>query len=331
MFIPVSSPPRIFTSLESDKPFYEEGQELPSRQYILDAKNPLIIFHSHCPDGFASALCAWLHFGKSAEYLALNHDQQPPDVTGRSVFVLDIVFSREVMDRVSRQADTLVVLDHHKSAANDMRGFRCLCGQVHFNLNKSACRLSWEYFHPNEDAPALIRYVEDNDLYRFQIPGSMEYLAALTAGPYSFSRWAAILAMSSPEMEAFMQRGKVIQAHARKLAESMAVEAYPVEVNGHQGLMANAPFVLHTEVGQILNRQSGTFSLMWCMDNHGSRVRIGLRSVDDFDLIPLAKAFGGGGHPNSAGFRLPLNRLPELLSGKIQSADLQVTKAEALV
>ena len=315
----MSQSPRLFTSVESDRPFYLAREALPSRQYILEAKDPLIIFHSHCPDGFASALSAWMHFGSDAEYLALNHDQQPPEVKGRSVFVLDIVFSRPIMEQLNQQAHSLVVLDHHRSAANDMRGFRCMCGHVHFNLNKSACRLAWEYFHPDEDAPSLIRYVEDNDLYRFKIPGSVEYLAALTAGPYSFTRWAAILAMSSPEMEAFMQRGKVIQAHARKLAESMAVEAYPVEVNGHRGLMANAPFVLHTEVGQILNRQSGTFSLMWCMDNNGSRVRIGLRSVDDFDLIPLAKSFGGGGHQNSAGFRLPLNRLPELLDGKLQN------------
>ena len=316
-----SLPDSMLRLSEAATTFSFEPEDFPSRSYIRDAKSPLVIFHSHCPDGFASALAAWLHFGSNAEYLALNHDQQPPDVGGRSVFVLDIVFSRATMQRLNEQAGALVVLDHHRSAANDMRGFRCFCGHVHFNLNKSACRLAWEYFHPNQDAPALIRYVEDNDLYRFAIPGSVEYLAALTAGPYSFSRWAAILAMSSPEMEAFMQRGKVIQAHARKLAESMAVEAYPVEVNGHRGLMANAPFVLHTDVGQILNRQCGTFSLMWCMDNNGTRVRVGLRSVEGFDLIPLAKSFGGGGHPNSAGFRLPLTRLPELLSGELRNTE----------
>jgi nanoRNase/pAp phosphatase (c-di-AMP/oligoRNAs hydrolase) len=48
-------------------------------------------------------------------------------------------------------------------------------------------------------------------------------------------------------------------------------------------------------------------------------VKCGLRSRSGFDCIPLAESLGGGGHAQACGARLPVARLPELLSGQFQA------------
>src|SRR5262249_41598557 len=55
-----------------------------------------------------------------------------------------------------------------------------------FDLNKSGARLAWEYFHPEKDTPELIEFIEDRDLWRWQIPRSKEFSAGFYALPMTF-------------------------------------------------------------------------------------------------------------------------------------------------
>ncbi|MEO8120934.1 MAG: DHHA1 domain-containing protein, partial [Rhodoferax sp.] len=58
--------------------------------------------------------------------------------------------------------------------------------------------------------------------------------------------------------------------------------------------------------------------LMWSVDKNGV-VKAGLRSERGFDCSPLAESMGGGGHAQACGFKMGLQRLPELLSGTFSS------------
>src|SRR6218665_1659564 len=127
---------------------------------------PLILYHGrNCPDGFGAALAAWLYYGDSAQYLGLDHgeihtvDDLPP-VQGRAVYILDFSFAPAVLRAIDERAAKLVLLDHHKSAAEKLTGFACRCGVLHFDMRKSGARLAWEFFHPHQTLPALFRYVE---------------------------------------------------------------------------------------------------------------------------------------------------------------------------
>ena len=69
--------------------------------------------------------------------------------------------------------------------------------------------------------------------------------------------------------------------------------------------------------GQGLVAQFKTFVLLWQVDSNC--IKVSLRSVDQCDVKDIAVRFGGGGHPTAASFNLPLERLPELIAGKLQS------------
>ena len=283
---------------------------------------PLVIYHGrNCPDGFAAALAAWRFYQGRAEFLALDHGQITsvdalPALAGRAVYILDFSFGPELLQAVEARAAQLVLLDHHKSAADTLHGFKCRCGVVHFDMKKSGARLAWDFFLPEVALPDLVRHVEDRDIWTWQYPDSAAFLAALDMEAFDFVRWSAIADFGPAELAAYVARGRAMDETFSKLAVDLAEAAQPVNVNGVAGLMVNVPGVFHSQIGELLSRQSGTFALMWAVDKTGA-VKIGLRSQRGFDCIPLAASFGGGGHAQACGMRLPLARLPELLSGNL--------------
>jgi hypothetical protein len=285
---------------------------------------PLILYHGrNCPDGFAAALAAWLFYEGKAEMLGLDHGDiksitDLPALEGRAVYILDFSFDADILRGIEERAAKLVLLDHHKSAAEKLTGFACRCGVVHFDMSKSGARLAWEFFQPNRAVPDLVRFVEDRDIWVWQYPESPAFLAALDMEPMDFSRWAEIAAFSPEQTTAFMARGQAMDEKFSKLCADIAEGAQPISFNGQNGLMVNAPGVFHSLIGDTLAKQSGTFALMWTAGK-GGVVKVGLRSRSGFDCIPLAESMKGGGHAQACGFKMGVERLPELLSGTFKA------------
>ncbi|NCN71583.1 MAG: phosphoesterase [Rhodoferax sp.] len=288
----------------------------------LNDPRPLVLYHGRkCPDGFASALAAWLYYGGKAEFVALDHGDVKsvddlPKLEGRAVYILDFSFADHILRAIEERAAKLVMLDHHLSAAEKLTGFKCRCGVVHFDMKKSGAHLAWEFFHPNKPLPDLVRLVEDRDIWVWQYPESAGFLAALDMEPFEFERWQAIANFDAAQLAAYVDRGRAMDEKFSDLAATIAEQAQPVVFNGIQGLMVNAPGAFHSLVGDILCKQSGSFTLLWTVDKTGV-VKCGLRSRSGFSCIPLAESLGGGGHAQACGFKLPSKRLPELLSGTL--------------
>lgn len=289
----------------------------PSR----DDPDPLVVYHGSCPDGFAAALAAWRYFQGHSTFLGLDHGDvksvdQLPSLGGRAVYILDFSFDAELLSAVAQRAAKLVLLDHHQSAAQKLKNFSCSCGVVHFDLNKSGSYLAWEFFFPGTEPPDLVRFVQDRDLWLWRDAQSPAYLAALDMEPFEFVRWDQIARMSAAQQLGFIERGQALAAQFEKIAARIAEAAQVVVFNGVTGLMANAPGMFHSLVGHMLAERSGSFALLWTIDDQGW-VKCGLRSVAPFDCIALAESMGGGGHPQACGFRMSRERLPELLNGRL--------------
>ncbi|MDO9199589.1 DHH family phosphoesterase [Rhodoferax sp.] len=303
---------------------------LPLSLLIHPDKNdpqPLVIYHGrNCPDGFASALAAWLYYEGKAEFLGLDHGDiksvdDLPAVEGRAVYILDFSFSPELLRSIEERAAKLVMLDHHKSAADKLTGFSCRCGVVHFDMHKSGARLAWEFFHPEQAVPDLVRFVEDRDIWVWQYPESAGFLAALDMEPFNFERWTEIASFDAVQLSIYVERGRAMDEKFSKLASGIAEGAQALTFNGVTGMMVNAPGVFHSLVGDILSKQSGTFALMWSTDKSGV-IKVGLRSQRSFDCIPLAESMRGGGHAQACGFKMGAERLPELLSGQFDAKNV---------
>jgi oligoribonuclease NrnB/cAMP/cGMP phosphodiesterase (DHH superfamily) len=283
---------------------------------------PLILYHGrNCPDGFAAALAAWLYYAGKAEFVALDHGDVKsvadlPALDGRAVYILDFSFDAAILQDIEARAAKMVMLDHHLSAAEKLTGFVCRCGVVHFDMKKSGARLAWEFFHPEKPVPDLVKFVEDRDIWVWQYPESAGFLAALDMEPFDFTRWQAVADFDATQLAAYIERGQAMDEKFAKIADQIAEGAQAVVFNGVAGLMVNAPGLFHSLVGDLLCKKSGTFALMWTVDKN-STVKCGMRSRSGFNCIPLAASMGGGGHAQACGFKMPYQRLPELLGGSL--------------
>ena len=130
-----------------------------------------VIYHAECNDGFGAAYSAWKLLGNRAEYIACSHGAPPPDVTGKRVAILDFSFNNETTKKLIEDAEALIVIDHHKSAVVELHDIT----NTIFDLTKSGAMMAWEFFHPGKEAPKFIQYIQDRDLWKWELAYSKEF------------------------------------------------------------------------------------------------------------------------------------------------------------
>lgn len=205
-----------------------------------------------------------------------------------------------------------------------------------FDMNKSGVRLSWEYFHPDEAMPLALAHIEDIDLWRFVLPHTREFCRALRLLPFEFAAWHALVSAcpdaSAARYRETLMQGEAIETFFRHEIERMSqsrlvtrarlrgepVDALQAVRHGQEtlfcgertwlaenGLAINASALFASELGNKLAEMSGSFGMIWQIGGDGE-AKVSLRSNGDYDVGTIATRYGGGGHRNAAGFRLPL-------------------------
>ena len=251
---------------------------------------PLVLYHADCPDGFGAAFAAWKALGDGADYRGVSHGEPPPAVDGRRVLVCDFAYDRETTIALAGRAAELIVLDHHVSAQSEL-GDLPFC---HFDMQRSGAMMAWEHFH-REPAPELLRYVQDRDLWRNELPESEEVSAALRAWDFDFHTWDQL------DMGELRAEGRALLAYQRRTVERVAAHASPVEIAGVKVPAVNSP-VLQSELGDRL-AQGQPFAAVW-WQGAGEVARWSLRSTPEgMDVSEIAARYGGGGHRTAAGFK----------------------------
>ena len=192
---------------------------------------------------------------------------------------------------------------------------------IHDN-DQSGAMLAWRFFHPGTKVPMLIQHIDDRDRWQFKLDGTKELHAALRSHePWTFEQWEAHFLVGNIRFGELKDEGKaILRAHNQnvqsvlKQARPCAIRWFDGEVDGHpavnvfNGLAANAPAFLASDLGHELANKSGTFGLVWSMASDG-QTHCSLRSNGDYDVSTIAKAFGGGGHRNAAGFSTDIDTL----------------------
>jgi hypothetical protein len=279
----------------------------------------LVIYHGKCPDGFGGALAAWLRLGDEAEYLPATHNATPmPDATGRRVWCIDFAPPREQLAAMARAASELIVLDHHKTALEDLAGWHPPANTILvLDQERSGAHLAWRHFHPETPLPPLLAHIEDRDLWRWALPDSRPFTSYLDGQAMNFASWRRILEFDDDAHAEALEDGReLVQRHLAEV-DRYAAAAATVFIAGEKGLMAEAPKSFVSDVGHVLAKRSGTFGLVWRREQ--DVIAIGLRSVAPYVVDTLAQRFGGGGHALAAGFVLRHDQLSVLLSGQLNA------------
>lgn len=259
---------------------------------------PHVIYHANCNDGFGAAWCAWRKFNVLAQYRPMHYGGTPPDVTGQHVYILDFSFPLAAMRDLQKQAASLLVIDHHKTAREDLAPLVAE-GLAEFDMARSGATMAWRYFFPNAPRPWFLDYIEDRDLWRHALPRTRELNAVINLWPHDFTFWDAMY--EANDMESAIEDGAAICRYIDYYVKSVSSQARLIDFAGYRNVpCVNAPGVAISELLHELARGS-TFALGWFQRGDG-KYQYSLRSVGDFDVSEVARQFGGGGHRNAAGF-----------------------------
>ena len=260
----------------------------------------LCIYHGNCADGFSSAWVVRKALGEdSVDFHAGVYQNDPPDVTDRDVVMVDFSYKHPVLTEMAESANSILILDHHKSAEADLTDLPSNV-TTHFDMERSGARITWDHFFPNEDPPKLLLHVEDRDLWRFDLPGTREIQAAVFSYPYDFKVWDDL--MSSATVTLHQEGVAIERKHFKDIREFIAVAAYRDTIAGYDVPVLNAPYFWSSDAGHIMAQDEPFAACYW--DTPEGRV-YSLRSVDDgVDVSEIAAQFGGGGHKHAAGYRV---------------------------
>lgn len=294
-------------------------------------KPDVFLYHFPCDDGFGAAWAAWQKWRDDVEYIPCTYGQPAPDVAGKHVLMGDFSFKRPMLEQMAQTAKSIVILDHHKTAEEDLAPFKVeFCGGgrmspadipgmwrdmaelnrppvlAHFDMSKSGARLAWEFCHPDKEVPRLIRYIEDRDLWRFTLPDTRNISLLLRSYDYDFKTWtqlATALDDDGQRNAMLLEAAGIARFYDRKIIE-MTKQARGIDLAGQQVPAVNCSWAFASDVAHELLQQNpdAPFAATY-YDRGDGRRSFSLRSDDSrTDVAEVAKKFGGGGHRNAAGF-----------------------------
>lgn len=258
----------------------------------------IVIYHANCTDGFTAAWCAWLLYGDSAEYVPAHYHDAPPDVTDQDVLILDFSYPRRVLLEMRAVARSIRVLDHHRTAQAELENLD-FCD---FDMARSGAGLAWDKLH-GEERPLLVDYVEDRDLWRWELAGSREVSAYLSTWPHDFERWSMISEELERDRWGVVSSGETALRLIEQYVARRRGAASRVRLGEHEVPGVNTTFANSELIGELAEGEP--FALGWFARSDGQIV-YSLRSRDGgIDVSEIARQFGGGGHRAAAGFTAP--------------------------
>lgn len=276
------------------------------------SRKPLVIYHANCADGFSAAWCFWRKYGTGADYVAGVYQQDPPDVTGRDVYLVDFSYKRAVVEQMLKTARNVCLIDHHKTAIEDLKPLfmpDSWTGEpkqlAHFtDLNRSGATLAWDFLFPGEARPLLLGHIEDRDLWRFELPGTREIQAYVFSHQYTFEQWDKLMGADRVELLQMTAAGAAIERkHHRDVAELLRVCTRRMTIGGHDVPVASLPYTMVCDAAHAMAQGEPFAACYW--DTAEGRI-FGLRATPDgLDVSDIAKQYGGGGHAKAAGFTVP--------------------------
>lgn len=262
-----------------------------------------VVYHGGCVDGlFGLAVVrrALEARGYHVDAVAGAYNKPLPSMAGASLVVcVDFSPPRAELLALEGTGVGLLVLDHHDTAKDALDGLDFAI----FDADESGATLAWRYFFRDAPMPALLAYVRDRDLWRWELPGSkainymLQKLKRHEGGLPPFELWGhagyidSLRSMGGVEMR--VRDEAVLSAVARCHWRQVGVHRVPCTMMqlweselGHELLNAHPEALLSANIS---------------VQADGS-VRFSVRANDRVHVGQLmADLFGGGGHPNAAG------------------------------
>jgi len=289
------------------------------------------LYHGDCYDGLGAA---WAFSKKfpDAQFIPVEYKKPFPDgLEGKIVYIVDFCYPLADLVCLSALAAEIHVLDHHKGMDSVIEDYNWTVSHFGwdpakfnaiFDASRSGAKLTWETLLPEYATPLIIDFISDRDLWAFELDETEAVMAGLGTYPMDLKVWDRLFQwdptfdnkhhgdntdnLNHPHysaMNALEDAGyPILRKMQMDIDRIINLTKRNITLEGYEVPIINVPRTLVSEaVGQLAKDQP--FAVGY-FDTATYR-EFSLRSVPGgMDLIPIAKALGGGGHPHACGFRV---------------------------
>lgn len=317
--------------------------------------NITVVYHKNCTDGTAAAWVADRFLreycaAKNSEYclVAADYDSHPVAPVGHTIILLDFSYDLETTRNLMK-LNKVIVVDHHASALKKLQPiidenlavnrdwtdgyFEDITSEVpnwRVSTGNSGAVLAWQYFYGNAPVPELLRYVEDRDLWRKKLDHTEAVSWSLKTIENIHDFEMLYRRSVSDGMSSIIRDGdsiyRFVGSQVRQIANNSQT-AY-IDLVDNQALsekaqafvlevpIVNANYVLSSDICEhLMDITRSPVAISYFVQADGS-IKCSIRS-DGCELArPIAEMFGGGGHPDAAGFYLNTHQLERLMEKK---------------
>ena len=284
----------------------------------------IVLYHADCFDGFGAAWAihrAAVAQNKTVKFVPVQYNKPLPNGTYECdlLYIVDFSFPMDTLQMLSASAKKIVIIDHHKSAQENLAEVqKFYLGQdvtelpysvlAHFDMSHSGAMLTWKHFFPDQQEPALLRYIEDRDIWKWQLSGSEAINAFIGNSPMTFQAFDDLAYEVAHNRISVLDKGEELLRYRKKLVDEICqtvrVTSYTLRNMETVSCVAVRSPILQSEVGNELCERfpEVKFAIIYSdVADDVSSIKWSLRSIGDFDVSEIAKEYGGGGHRNAAG------------------------------
>lgn len=291
-----------------------------------------ILYHYPCNDGFGAAFAAWYSGFNDGQQIKefgfhkFEYQKALPDISGETLYLLDCSLSVPgYVEMLNKRFKRIVLIDHHKSAAETISELITLYPEImsrielHIDQTKSGAVLAWEYFNKGKDVPELLLYIQDRDLWKWEMGGTAKIHNGLNGYIQDFWTWHNIYLDWQSYKQELLHKGeailfyqdRIVQEHVQRAQNIFFTDTDELIISG---MVVNAT-CLWSEIGhEILKAHPKAKIAATYYFTHDGFVKFSLRSRGDCDCTKIAKQFGGGGHKPAAGFKISAEYFHKLVS-----------------
>lgn len=292
-----------------------------------------LVLHHDDEDGYGSAAAYIYSRGKfDAKYIPVQYNEKFPYSEidkDTNVIIVDFSYKRDILEDVDGKVKSLLVLDHHKTAAKELEGLP----YVVFDMKKSGTEVTWEYFNPGIEMPEFLFHLGRRDVWNFTHPDTDAMCEGFKSSGKNkdLNEYVHIVIEQVNHgnkllVQQFIEKGRPEVEKRNAIIASKLKKVKIVNIEGFKVGVINAPD-LQSELGNTIAKSEELnvdFAMMYFMTQNS--VIFSFRSIEGKAMTgPLCKelerdkvALSGGGHDYASGCVFPVETGLKLIQNILQ-------------
>ena len=274
------------------------------------------IYHNKDLDGYCSGAIVKLKY-PDAQMIGYDYSEELDIVhlirKGEPVVMIDVSLPMmQMLWLATWSHNQLTWIDHHKTAINEYMNFIEDSGvdflEPVLEVGIAACEIAWKHYFPGTEIPKAVELLGMYDTWRNEDKGKWELIIMpfqygmrnICNSPENFPLYLLTSKVREGTIEIIRQGEQIL--NYQKMQNTRACKhAFVVNYYGYRVLALNIGGANSTAFDSVYD--PNLHDILCPFYFTGTQWVFSLFSLKDIDVSVIAKANGGGGHKQAAGFQ----------------------------